>query len=344
MTSSSPSPTRPLGRIDALDVARGLAVISMVAAHFAPGAPLGALTSLSEWLTAALFALLIGAGAAGSRHRPLGRTLAIAAVRGLVLVLVGLWLESDPGQIDIVLVELGALTVVAPLLARLPSPLLATAAAALTLGAQFLIAPAQGLMLDLWRGGHPHLARVVEVAAGGVHYRLTTMLVHAALGVLVMRHLVGAPRGRTALVGAAAAALALCGLVGHRLGLVSSLPYSGTPTELAVSAGLSLLVTATCLLLVPGRAAAWAEPLRAAGTMAMSLYVLQVWGVATWLDTRPPGASDNSWALVGVSVLLILVLPVVWQRVTPWRGPLEALTDALVRPLRPARRDSVPLG
>ncbi|WP_462417702.1 DUF418 domain-containing protein [Kytococcus sp. Marseille-QA3725] len=338
----SSDPTEPRLRLPALDVARGVAVISMLVAHFAPGTPLGFVTGLSEWLTAALFALLIGAGAAASRNRPLGRSLAIAAVRGLVLVVAGLLLERSPGQIDVVLVELGALTAVSPLFARLPSVVLGLVALVLTGVAHPLIGVARGVSNDLWVGGSPHLARVVEILASGVHYRLTTLLIHAAIGVLVMRHLTRARRGPLALVAAVFAAAALAGLAAHRLGLASSVPYTGTPTEIAVSAGLSLLVVSLCLLLVRDRTPLVLEPLRAAGTMAMSLYVLQVAGVSAWLGTQAPGTSDDSWVIVAVTVIASLVIPRLWQAVTPWRGPLEAVTDALVRPLRGRPRTAAP--
>lgn len=109
-----------------LDLARGLAVVSMLVAHTAPA---GGIFNVTEYLTAPLFAALIGASLHHALERwrgSTGRFLASAALRGLLLFLAGVALQPVYLQIVVVLQWLGALSVVLALVVvlRLPARLL----------------------------------------------------------------------------------------------------------------------------------------------------------------------------------------------------------------------------
>ncbi len=115
---------RHVGREDWLDLARGLAVVSMIVAHTSPW---GGLWNVSEFLTAPLFAFLVGASLLlawwRSDHR-YGLFVVANTLRGLLLVVLGEGLQTLYFPIIVVLQTLGVLTIVlaplVPLLARQP--------------------------------------------------------------------------------------------------------------------------------------------------------------------------------------------------------------------------------
>lgn len=103
--------TQPPGREDWLDLARGLAVVSMIVAHTSPW---GGLWNVSEFLTAPLFAFLVGASLvlAWSRSdRRYGFFVVANVLRGLVLVALGEALQALYFPIIVVLQTLGVLTI-----------------------------------------------------------------------------------------------------------------------------------------------------------------------------------------------------------------------------------------
>ena len=87
-----------LGKRDlTIDAARGTALVSMFIAHAAPSGGPGDVLNLSEFLTAALFATLVGAGAQQSAwHRT---PWAVTIVRGGSLIGVGLLLHELGAQV-----------------------------------------------------------------------------------------------------------------------------------------------------------------------------------------------------------------------------------------------------
>ncbi len=124
--------TSPGARLLWLDLARGLAVVSMVIAHTAPW---GGVFVGTEYLTAPWFAMLVGislllawdktgggtgakSGARSGEQTPsrTGAFIAANVARGLLLLLAGELLQRAYWQIDVVLQTLGLLTIVlAPL-------------------------------------------------------------------------------------------------------------------------------------------------------------------------------------------------------------------------------------
>ena len=86
-----------------LDLARGLAVISMVVAHTAPA---GGIFTVTEYLTAPLFGAAIGAGielAWRGWRSGSARFVGTNAVRGALLFLAGVLLQGVYWQVVVVL-------------------------------------------------------------------------------------------------------------------------------------------------------------------------------------------------------------------------------------------------
>ncbi|MDF9715366.1 heparan-alpha-glucosaminide N-acetyltransferase domain-containing protein [Nocardioides sp. ChNu-99] len=343
-----PTPSRDL----AVDAARGVAILSMFVAHFAPTLGPGQVLLLADHLTAPLFALLIGWGAQLGRGR--GGEWSSVLVRGAALVGLGLLLEDAGAQIAVVLVWLGVLTLLAVLLVRLPDLVLAVGAVALLWAAPDVVASTT-THLGEWRiervfAGEPAdglYPRALEVAAAGPFYRLVELVPLAAVGVLLARH--GGRAVTLATLGVAAVVAAVL-LGAEAAGEVALTPYSGTHPVLALELALCALVVqgARTLEDLVGRTVRPVLALLAgAGTVALTAYVVQVLVAAAWVRDAPPGTTDDSWLLLGGLALGTVALGWAWPRVVrvrPWdrgplEGPLRALAQGLdhVPPLRPHR-------
>ncbi len=125
-------------RLDGLDAARGFAVISMLVAHLSPA---GGVFTISEYLTAPLFAVVIGVamGIHLADRRPGATQFLLENLqRGVLLILLGVLLQEMYFWIIVVLPYLGLLIVVlaplALLLHRAPLLTLGLAVAGAVLG------------------------------------------------------------------------------------------------------------------------------------------------------------------------------------------------------------------
>ncbi|WP_188777962.1 hypothetical protein [Marmoricola endophyticus] len=343
----------PAPRETGLDVVRAVALVSMYVAHFAPSDGPGGVLGLSEYLTAPLFAFLIG----WSAHLALARgreSVRDVTVRGLVVLLVGLALEPAIDQIYVILPWLALLIWVMGALSRLGSRWLVVLATGLVLVEPTLLDRSRDWLQSAAPERHGAgivspvdlLPKLVELAAGGDAYRLTVLVPMACLGVLVARHAAGGPVGM--ITGATACAGSAVLLLLGQLDAVTLEPYSGRWAELVLEALLVVAVT-----FVVRRAAAvlprTARLLAPAGAMTLSLYVVQVLASQAWIaagvSDRGLGgtsvATDDSWLLLAVLVLGSVVLAAAWARLlggTPLaRGPLEAVVHRLTRASAPVR-------
>lgn len=125
-TTSSP-PRSPTARLIGLDVARGLAVLGMIAVHAGAG---GWPQQLAAGRAAALFAVLAGVSIAlmsgGTRpHENLAAARVRIAVRAVLLFLLGLALSSLQVPAMVILAFYGVLFLVALPLLRLRAAALA---------------------------------------------------------------------------------------------------------------------------------------------------------------------------------------------------------------------------
>lgn len=338
---SRTSPARVIG----VDVARALAVLAMFVAHTAPVAGPAGVFTMTNYIAAPLFAMVLGAGAqlgwrGGGRY---DRYLAIALVRAVVLFVVGLLLVRAGAQIVIVLPWLAVLLVICAVLVRLSTTLIGVVAALL-----FAAAPAiQSWGLSHLPGTGASLGNVVipdagmakawlsDLAVTGADYRLIDLTVWAAIGILAMRRWGGGGAGRAGeqLV-AGVLALGLAGV----LKLVwrgEFLPYDGSHLTLAFSALACVGILALSLAagqVVGGRAL---EPFVAVGQMAFSLYVIQVIVLGLWVRSHP---TDNTWPTFAGTIIGAFTVALVWRVLVTSgplrRGPVEGAMALLTSPLR----------
>lgn len=313
------------GRDLGLDAARGIALLSMFVAHFAPSAgPLGVL-NLSEHLTAFLFVLLIGCGAElgrSSSHR-----WRSSQVRAAVLVVLGLALMQLPSGILVVLVWLGVLTLLAPWVAAWRTPwVLLLGVAALALAPE-LMENARTWLLESYHD--PVTVGAADLLLTGPDYRVVSFVPALCAGVLLVRY-AATDRARL-LVAAACLPVAAVLFLLDQVGDLEVEAYTGTHAELVFNVAIALLATTVTWVVAP-RLRQIGEVLAAAGAMALTVYTLQV--LADWAYLRPGGRDDNQWSILVGACVVTLLLAAAWthvRRATGWRGPLEGLVDRWVR-------------
>ncbi|WP_144018936.1 heparan-alpha-glucosaminide N-acetyltransferase domain-containing protein [Demequina sp. NBRC 110056] len=331
-----PAPARAAAptRIDGLDVARAVAVLGMVAAHVGDDGTRGPETDGWGWLwvshgfPSALFAVLAGVSMslmltrrstvpiADVTAHHLRATRIRIATRGAILIPLGLVLAALETRIYVVLTGLGVMFLLAlPLLAVRTRWLLSIAAVLVVGGgwvASVLDDATDGDILGmtpfdaLWAHRYPALVWMAYILVGLALGRLR-LRADAVAGSLV--------------AGGAALAVAVT-LAADALGDGSwwwSLePHGYAPAEVARNMGVACLVLGACLWLA--RVAPrllW--PLRAAGSMALTLYVLQIlviWAAGDAIVLRPSNVSL-------VALLLGLVAFACVWRATLGQGPLE---------------------
>lgn len=329
--------TKPGARLLWLDLARGLAVISMIIAHTAPW---GGVFVGTEYLTAPWFAMLVGISLllawekAGSRvGAPGGRAGAFIAAnvaRGVLLILAGELLQRAYWQIDVVLQTLGLLTIVlAPLVVLVGRRrwVWAAISAAMVAVTPLLMDAARDWLLSSGSAGD-WTGRLVSWGAAGIHYRVTTFLAIAAAGIAAAPSLLeGRAAGRR---GLATAGVLLVGsgaaIVGGRLSPLGADAYSGTWPEIVGVILLSLSATWFCAWLVAAlgeaRARWWVGAVVDTGRMAFTAYAVQVLALAAIVAVWLPGQRDDHWAVMLGVIALCVGVSWAWLRVFPI-GPLE---------------------
>ncbi|HEV6954634.1 MAG TPA: hypothetical protein VKY86_15470 [Promicromonospora sp.] len=193
-TTTSPAP----GRLVALDTARFLAIVGMVAAHVAL-LPIPGLSLLVDGPPSTMFAILGGASAVLATRGLVARsgrtaaTLSLVA-RGLVLVAVGLLLDLAPGPVVVVLVPFGVtlilLAVLLPLRSRWLLVIATVLAVAGPIGNHALRQALQLRTMGELSFASPW-AFTRSVLVTGT-YPVVTWLVYALIGVVVIRAVLAA--------------------------------------------------------------------------------------------------------------------------------------------------------
>ncbi|MFC0673890.1 hypothetical protein [Brachybacterium hainanense] len=329
-----------MSRLPGIDLARCAALVLMVIAHVAPSDGPARILLVSEFLTAPLFALLIGVGAqlgeeAGGPHRA-RRTL----VRAACILLLGLLLEQSRAQVIIVLSHLAVLTAVCIPLARLRSRALA-----IVLPVVWLSAIALPILARTWP------SQLVQLAGGSGPYRFAAMTAYALAGILLMRLLRRWEPGPGAALLSGAGALGLFAalvIAPNLLGLFPVHAYDGSAAEttgdLVGSCGVLLLCWGAAQLLSRTAGTRRVLALLAApGAMSLTLYSGQI--LLLHLAAVASGdARDDSWAMLGLLLAAGGVVAALWRALAPRtvreRGPLEAVVTALER--RAAGAPAVP--
>ncbi len=322
-------------RILGLDIARGLAILGMIYLHL--GHPLWQAKVILSGLPAALFAVIAGVtmmliwnnatrrvaaqaqaeaqaqaaaeaqtGTGANARKPQAtptQTIAKLAARGALITLIGLAVLPAGGEIQVVLVVLGA-----TMLATAWVPPLSTAAKA----ALLLIATAAAT----WRYAplelplpYPHLAWVAYILAGMILFDVYVGKDGAGAG--------GVQKLTTAIACLAAAA-------GFYLRFQTDLPgwaratgHTGVLGEIVLSIAVAAIVLHLCMIV--GRHVRAGNPLVALGSMALTVYILHVL-TALWWQTHVSLHSDL-WAAAFIAAFLVFAW--VWKKLAS--GPAKKL-------------------
>ena len=314
-----------------VDLARGVAVLSMYVAHVAPSAGPLELLNLSEFLTAALFATLVGVGAelAAARHG-LADSVKAAVVRAGVLIVLGQTLSILGAQVYLVLTHLGVLTLVMTFVARASSRVVAAIGLVFAVGAPILMHALQGTLNSLLTQGNQPGYEVVGILAAGDPYRVTTMIAWGCLGVLLIRYRARLTELAVPLVlilGVAAAVL----LELKRKQVITFVPYDGGHLELVLNAMLCAIVLLAAFRWTPALPKALTVPTAGMGQMALTLYVLQVAFLGAWVGSLGH-VTDDSWLVLAVLIAGSVAFWALWRLIgRGTRGPIEAVVDYGVR-------------
>lgn len=345
-------------RLPGIDVARGLAVMGMFAAHLTITTPVvwtapATWTGLVDGRSSILFATLAGASLAlwsttSSRGRQLETARGLLIGRAAAIWLVGVLLIALAVPVHVILPAYGVLFAVGGALLGLRSRALFVLAASLALVMPFVVATINGTGF-----GEPATGSALWVVLLGWHYPFLLWSAFLAAGMGAGRLLRASPARHAAGLLAVGALLAVVGYgvlgpIGNSAAARSSIdpgtvdvdtwflsilqdePHSSGVGEAIGSGGFALAVIGVCVLagMTPLRWVLW--PLRAVGSMPLTAYVahLAVWAVWIAAERARTGAVESVagfralepfWPMaIGVTIGCVL-----WSALVG-RGPLEA--------------------
>ena len=340
----------PGPRIAGLDLARGIAVLGMFAAHLGDTGDLGwdpaTWRALVDGRSSILFATLAGTSIAllsGGRTRLGGRELARARTRVLVRAA---WVFAIGGVLELLDTFVAIILGVYAALFVLALPFLRWPPARLLLAAGVVVLAGPPLTLAVGRyateRGEEGNAFAFLLFTG--YYPAAVWLAFVLVGLAVGRLDLGAVRVRAGLVagGAAAAVAGSLGgwlstralapgerLAGIETGFGSSgdwdpawfagaQPHSSTPFEVVGAGGSAVAVIGVCLVLAD-LLPRLTSPLASVGALALSVYTAQI--VAIRLVDADHAAGWGLWVRFSLTAV---VLATAW-RLRLGRGPLERL-------------------
>jgi uncharacterized membrane protein YeiB len=354
--------TRPgASRLVGVDVARGVAVLGMFAAHLWPRDLLD--ERVFDGRSAILFATLAGVslglvsgGVDPTRPGGRGRVALSVAIRAVLLIVLGLLLQAWNAYVLVILPYYGVMFLLLLAVLWLPRRLLVPLAAVLALAA-----PLAASLVPVDSAGDPSWTGFTGLAADALlvgAYPALVWLPFLLAGLVAARSDLARPRtARLMVVVGTAAAVVGYGarFVPGASGLAALDPadHEGMPAEIVGSGGVALAVIGLLLLAtgtgtgrVGGRVARVARvartllsPLAAVGAQPLTVYTLHLLLTAPLFTLyRLAGGSYGlplGWLVA--SVIGTLVYAVVWRRFVG-RGPLERLVAGASRPW--ARRDA----
>ncbi|BDV30296.1 heparan-alpha-glucosaminide N-acetyltransferase domain-containing protein [Microbacterium terricola] len=337
-------------RIPGVDLARGLAVFGMLAAHLLwidafDWAQPETWNDITRGRSSILFATLAGVsiglftgGATPLQDRALSLARRRLVARGLLLWLLGVVLLATGVPVYVVLPTYAVLFLIAIPLTSLSARTLLVVAGALALITPFAQAPLDAL--PLWQT----TPGVALSAVLGWHYPFVTWSAFVVAGLGIARAGLDRLLVQVWLLWAGA----VLAFVGYTWDAVAGAPedasgwaavwtadaHSSGLLEVIGSGGFALAVIGACLLLCRTPVRAIVLPVRAVGSMPLTAYVGQLvgWAIAAGLILGAPedlaGFRDLQpfWVFVVVTLL----------GCTAWalwvgRGPLEWLTDRMTR-------------
>lgn len=338
-------------RIAGVDLARGLAVLGMFAAHLLVTGDGFVWTDASTWTaivdgrSSILFAALAGVsiGLVTGGRRPLsGEAMTTArwriALRAAILLVLGILLIVTGVPVYVILPAYAVLFLLA-----LPFTALAVRTVLITAGALAVVMPfLQPMLNDLPIWHSPYAAELDAII--GWHYPFTVWIAFVLAGLGLARAGIthAATQIRMLVIGAALAALGYGvaqlpapALDRYWWSVWTAQPHSSGLWEVIGSGGFVIAVLAACLLLCSLRVLkAITLPLRATGAMPLTAYTAQivVWAIIAGIalgDTGDLGgfrAMDPFWPLT----LGVIVACTAWALLVG-RGPLEWALDRIAK-------------
>jgi uncharacterized membrane protein len=332
-------------RLGGVDLARGLAVFGMFAAHVGPdpmdGGLIGALMQLTHGRSSVLFAMLAGLSLAliTGRHEPdaTWRHGVRIAIRAIVLVVLGTFLTLLGTPIAVILAYYGVYFLLALPFLRLRAAALFSVAAVVALVGPVLSILARGE----WRTWDDPLEKfsgegALQILLTGYYPAVTWMayvLVGMGVGRLDLKS--ASVRLRLAVAGPVMIVLGYGGgAVARALyadgrprrdelsWLLQSSPHSDTTFEIVGALGVAITVL-VCALPLAERLPRAMRPITAVGTMSLSVYTAHLLAIAALklMDVKIPPGPELLLFIAGAMVFALSWLA--FFR----RGPLEyALT------------------
>jgi len=339
------------GRIAGVDLARGIAIVGMLAAHLLETADAfvwsdpRTWTALVDGRSSILFATLAGVSiglVTGGRVPLSGSSMSVArgriALRAAMLLVLGILLILTGVPVYVILPAYAILFLIALPFTRMPARTVVATAVVLALVMPFLQPVLDGL--PLWRMPFsPELDAFI-----GWHYPFTIWIAFVLAGLGVAR--AGITRvsvqvrmlcagGASAVVGYTLSALPAPVDGGYWASVWSADPHSSGLLEVVGSGGFAIAVLAACLLLCRLRPLKVITlPLRAGGAMPLTAYAAQlvIWAIVAGVvlgdtsDLVGFRALEPFWpltvgTLLGCTAWALLV----------GRGPLEWVLDRAAR-------------
>lgn len=329
-------------RIAGVDLARGLAVIGMFAAHLLLTADVFVWDEPSTWSTVVngrssiLFAVLAGVsiGIVTGGARPLTGAAMITArlrlvLRGVALWVLGILLTLTGVPVYVILPAYAILFLLALPFTALRGRTVLLIAAGIAVVMPFV----QPLLeaLPIWEGPFGAEAQ----AFLGWNYPFTVWAAFVLAGLGIARSGLSTPATQTRMLVAGAAVSALGYLLGEERSpggayldaVLSVEPHSAGLPEVVGSGGFAIAVLAACLLLCRLRPAVLVTlPVRAMGAMPLTAYTLQllIWAVVSFAVF---GTSADLFGFVSLEPFWPLTIGMmigctVWALLVG-RGPLE---------------------
>jgi uncharacterized membrane protein YeiB len=322
-------------RFAGVDAARGLAIVGMLWAHTADD---GTRQALADGRSSVLFATLAGCSLGlltGGAEPVTGRAgrdaLVSVALRGVLLVVLGLLLWRLGTPVAVILDTYGVLFLVLLPVVLAPVPVVAAVGLVAALAGPLLV---QAVGPDLATPFTPQ--RLLHLPAEWLvtgYYPGVVWAAYLCAGLVAARAGLARRRTLVAMVGGGAATSVLGYGGAAALGLDAA-AHANTTAEVLGSGGLAIAVVGALeLLCAADRTGAAARrllgPLIAAGRMPLTIYTVQLVVLAIWLAS--PAAGDppwiESWVLLAGLLVGSPLLAVLWQRFAG-RGPLErVMTD-----------------
>ncbi|MFC5928039.1 DUF418 domain-containing protein [Cryobacterium melibiosiphilum] len=345
--TSAPAPstqTDSRARIVGVDVARGLAIFGMLVAHAIPRPNDTEL--LVDGRSSILFATLAGVslGLMTGAARPTGRgirsdRIVSVVLRAIFIFLIGIVLSSFDSDVAVILDYYGIMFLLLTPVLFFPR----WALAALGVGL-IALAPILGAGQGDVNTSRDTVAYFVDYYFLNGYYPILIWLPFLLAGLIAARSGLTRPRTRALMIGVGAFfALAGYGAAAVLPG-ISAEAHSGSTAEVLGSGGLAIAIIGALLWLTAperaslGRAARGALwPIAAAGSMALTVYTLQIVALIGFVAVREgndpsvPAIVDYPGVplLVGM-VLASLLFASLW-RVFFGKGPLERMLAAATR-------------